>query len=71
MKYAPSQYRLKDRVELKTFVHVSFFALAIPLPLMSFATEEITGCTNKAAKEAIKAGRNLSSCFLFHVLLFQ
>ena len=40
-------------------------ALLTPLPLVPFATEEITGYTNEAAKE---------STFLFflsHVLLFQ
>lgn len=37
--------------------------LVTPLPLMAFATEEITGCTNKAAKVAHRDLRNLLSCF--------
>ena len=37
--------------------------LLTPRPLIHFTTEEITGCTNKAAKGANKAGRNLCSCF--------
>ena len=37
--------------------------LVTPLPLMAFATEEITGCTNKAAKVAHRELRNLLSCF--------
>ena len=32
-----------------------------------FTTEEITGCTNEAAKGANKAGKNLPYCF-FYVL---
>ena len=43
-------------------------ALLTPYPLTSFTTEEITGCTNEAAK----APRNLPSYFfLFFALLFQ
>ena len=37
--------------------------LLTPLPLKPFAYEEITGCTNEAAKGANKASRNLPSCF--------
>ena len=36
-------------------------ALLTPLPLIPFTTEEITGCTNEAAKSANKAPRNPSS----------
>ena len=40
-------------------------AFRTPFPLMSFPTEEITGCTNEAAKGANKASRNqLSCCFI-------
>ena len=39
------------------------------LPLIPFNTEEITDCTNEAAKGANKVPRNPSSCFLFRVLL--
>ena len=53
---------------LSTYPHP---APLTPLPLIPFTTEEITGCTNEAAKGANKAPRDLSSCFLFHVLLFQ
>ena len=38
-------------------------ALLTPLPLKPFTTEEITGCTNKAAKGANKTPRNLLSSF--------
>ena len=38
-------------------------ALLTPLLLIPFTTEEITGCTNKAAKGASKAGRIPLSCF--------
>ena len=38
-------------------------ALLTPLPLIPFTTEEITGCTNEAAKGANKAPRNLPFCF--------
>ena len=38
-------------------------ALLTPVPLIPFNTEEITGCTNKAASCANKAGRNPSSYF--------
>ena len=46
-------------------------ALLTPLPLISFTTEEITGCTNEAGKGANKARRNSPSCFFSHVLPFQ
>ena len=38
-------------------------ALLTPLPIIPLTTEEITGCTNEAAKGANKSPRNLSSCF--------
>ena len=38
-------------------------ALLIPLPLIHFTTEEITGSTNEVAIGANKAPRNLPSCF--------
>ena len=38
-------------------------ALLTPLLLIHFTTEEITGCTNEAAKGANKVPRNLPSCF--------
>ena len=37
-------------------------AFLTPLPLITFTTEEITGCTNEVAKGANKAPRNLRSC---------
>ena len=40
-----------------------FPVLLTPRPLIHFTTEEITDCTNKAAKGANKAGKNLCSCF--------
>ena len=40
-----------------------FPALLTPLPLIPFTTEEITGCTNEAAKGAKEAGRNSPSYF--------
>ena len=49
-------------------------ALLTPLPLISFTTEEATGCTNKATKGANKAERNPPSCFFFiscFTVLFQ
>ena len=46
-------------------------ALLTPLPLIPFTTEEITRCTNEAAKGANKAPRNPPSCFLCHLILFQ
>ena len=46
-------------------------ALLTPLPVITFTTDEITGCSNEAAKGANKAPRNPPSCFLFYVLLFQ
>ena len=42
-----------------------------PLPLIPFTIEEISPCTNEAAKGANKAPRNPPSSFLFHYLLFQ
>ena len=38
-------------------------ALITPLALIPFNTEEITDCTNEAAKCANKAARNPTSCF--------
>ena len=55
---------LKGRSLTKNFYSVP--ALLTPLPLIPFTTEELTGCTNEAAKGANKALLN----FLFHVLLF-
>ena len=49
----------------------SLLALQTPIPLICFATEEITGSTIAAAKDASKAPTKPPSCFLFHVLLFQ
>ena len=46
--------------------------LPTPHSLILCTTEEITGCTNEAAKGGNKSPRNLLSCFfLFHILLFQ
>ena len=38
-------------------------ALLIPLPIMLFTTQEITGGTTDAAKAANKGQRNPPSCF--------
>ena len=38
-------------------------ALLTPLPVIPFTTEEITGCTNEAAKGADTVPRNPPSCF--------
>ena len=38
-------------------------AVVITLPLISFTTEETTGCTNEAGKGASKAGRDPHFCF--------
>ena len=38
-------------------------ALLMPLPLIPFTTEQITGCTNETAKGANKAPRIPTSCF--------
>ena len=40
-----------------------FPALLTPLPVIPFTTEEMTGCTNEAAKGANKTPRNRPSCF--------
>ena len=43
-----------------------------PLPVMSFTIEEITGCTNEAAKGANTALiQHLLAFFLSHVTLFS
>ena len=43
----------------------SLAALLTPLPVIPFTTEEITGCSNEAAKGANKSGRNfISRCFI-------
>ena len=48
----------------KTFLTIyPLPALLTPLPLISFTTEEISGCTNNTAKGANKAPRNPPSCF--------
>ena len=39
-------------------------AFLTPLPIIPFTTEEITGCTNEAAKGANKVPRNPPSYFL-------
>ena len=46
-------------------------ALLTSLPFIPFTTEKIIGCTNEAAKGAIKAEINPPSCFFFRVLLFH
>ena len=38
-------------------------ALLTPLPLILLTTEEVTGCTNEAAKGASKAPQNVPYCF--------
>ena len=43
--------------------------LLTPLPLIPFTTEEVTGCTNEAAKCEIQEIPLL--VFIFHVLLSQ
>ena len=45
-------------------------ALVIPLPLITFAAEDIIGCSNEATKGANKAGRNPPSCFFLFVSCF-
>ena len=50
-------------MELKFFIHISSAALLTPLPLIPFTIDEISGCTNEAAKSATKAPRNPPSCF--------
>ena len=47
----------------KFFTIYPLSALLPPLPLIPFTTEEITGCTNEAAKGANKTPRNPPSCF--------
>ena len=71
-----SKFVIKIKNKLKGWnqIYLSIYplsALLIPLPLIPFTTKEITGCTNEAAKGTNKAGKNLPSCFSFHVLLFQ
>ena len=41
-----------DGAELKMFIHVPLPALLTSLLLIPFTTEDITGCTNEAAKGA-------------------
>ena len=49
----------------KNFLSIYLLPILLtPLSLVSVTTEEITGCTNEAAKGANKAPRNLPSCFL-------
>ena len=43
--------------------------LLIPLPLIPFTIEEITGGTNEAAKGANKARRNSPSCFFYFIFI--
>ena len=56
----------------KKFLFIYPLPSLLTLPsLIAFTTEEITGCTNEAAKGANKAPRKSLSCFfLFHALLF-
>ena len=42
---------------------VHCYIVLVPLPLIPFTSEEITVCTNEAAKGANKVQRNLPSCF--------
>ena len=49
----------------------SLSAVLTPLLLISFITEEITGCSNEMAKGANQAEEIHLLVFLFHVLLFQ
>ena len=37
------------------------------LPVITFATKEIKGCTTEAAKDANKVARNPPYYFLFHI----
>ena len=51
---------VKDVDEHKILIYIyRLSALLTPLPLISFTIEKITGCTDKAGKEANKAPRNL------------
>ena len=49
----------------KTLSMYHFPTLLTPLPFVRCTTEEITDCTNEAAKGAGKALRNLRSCFFY------
>ena len=63
---------LKGWNETKNFFSMyPFPAFLTPFPPIPFTTEEITGCTNDAAKGASKAGRNPTYCFLFHVFFIS
>ena len=56
-------------MELKIFFKISSSDFLVPLRLIPFTTEEVTVCTNEAAKGITnKAGINPS--FLFQFLLF-
>ena len=56
-------------MELKIFFKISSSGFLVPLPLIPFTTEEVTVCTNEAAKGITnKAGINPS--FLFFVSVF-
>ena len=45
------------------YSYILFLFFLTPLPLITFTTEEITGCTNEAGKGANKTSRNTPSCF--------
>ena len=47
----------------KNFYPHIFLHFLTPLTLITYTTEEITGCTDEAVKVANKAPRNLASCF--------
>ena len=52
-------------MELKFLSIYPLPALLTPLPLITFTTEEVTGCTNEAAEGVNKAPRNSPSCFFY------
>ena len=55
----------------KFYPYILFLLFEIPLPLIPFTTEEITGCTNEAAKGANKAPGNPPSCFYISSFTFS
>ena len=51
-------------MKLKVLLSIYYLpALLFRLLLTPFTTEEMTGCTNEAAKDTNKAGRSAPSCF--------
>ena len=54
---------LMDRAELKVFIYISSSCSSNSFSQTPLTTEEISDCTNEAAKGANKAPRNLLSCF--------